>query len=143
MHATVKAICRYLGLLLLLSGALGLRYPHLLGLHMTMRQDVAYVISGLLSVYFGWVDTLGSAYAFARLAAVAYLSLAVLGFATPRVVSRLMDKPSLSAREGEADNMLHAAVGSLFLIGAVSRPLAVRRQVSPHVRRGAASSVDR
>jgi hypothetical protein len=143
VHVTVKAICRYVGFLLLLVGALGFTHPDLFGMHLTTRHSAVYLVSGLLSLYFGWVDTLGSAYAVARAFAALYLGLAALGVLAPHLTSRLLCERPLPGREWGPDNIVHAAIGSLFLIGAASRALGAPRRVSEHVRRGAASSVDR
>ena len=118
-----KAICKVLGVVFLIVGLLGFVFHHLLGLHLTGAHNVIHLISAALALYFGFAASPSAARAFSRIFGIIYLLLGVLGFIAPGVVNALLQaSPMTGGRFSLAsDNIVHLALGAIFLIAGFSR----------------------
>src|SRR5215475_4717566 len=82
-----KAICKVLGVVLLIVGLLGFLSPNLLGMHLSGIYNIIHLISAALALYFGFVASPSAARTFSLIFGAVYLLLGALGFITPGVVS--------------------------------------------------------
>jgi hypothetical protein len=134
---TVKAICRLMGFGLLALGLVGFRTPERFGMHLSTLHSTIYLLSGVLALYFGFVDSNQGARDFARIFGLVYLGLGLLGFVAPSLVSMLLGFDDATARELMPDNLAHLAVGAGFIIASTAPARGhEQRDVSENVRRG-------
>ncbi len=75
-----KTVAKIMGVILLLVGVLG--FTHLLdslGAHLSPVHNLIHIISGVLSLYFGFAGTLGGAKTFCTIFGLVYLALGIIG----------------------------------------------------------------
>jgi hypothetical protein len=134
---TVKGICRFVGFVLLAFGLIGFRAADPLGMHLSTLHIALYLLSALLALYFGFVDSNQGARDFSRVIGLAFLALGVAGFLAPGFVSLLLGFDEATARELMPDNLAHLALGVAFVIGSTAPgPGHQQRDVTENVRRG-------
>ena len=100
-----------MGVILLLVGILG--FTHVLdplGAHLSPVHNLIHIISGVISLYFGFAGSLGGAKAFCTIFGLVYLFLGMVGLAK----GDLMLGPLMF---GKVDHGIHIIVGAAFLAG--------------------------
>ena len=108
-----RAVCRVLGILLILLGIAGLVSPRLTGLHSTPLWSAAHLAAGLLASSFGFAGRVDTARLGGVLLGVAFLIAGAAGIMATRMASS-----APGAADRTANNVLHVALGMLFLGGA-------------------------
>jgi hypothetical protein len=127
-------LCKVGGLLLLAVGVAGFFLPNLLGMHLTTAHNLIHVVSGLLSLYFGFVGA--GARAFCTVFGLSYIALAVLGFVAPAVVASLLGHDgAVDASVLMPDNLVHVVLGVGFLAAGLARKSVGYRERSRHPAR--------
>lgn len=127
----VREVCVVMGAIFILIGLVGLVVPDLFHAHLSYSHNVIHLVSGVLSLYFGFATSIAAARTFAYAFAVFYGGLAVLGY--------LMGEPGMasvghiaedaylwrvipgSLELGSADHNIHIAIATIFLLGALLR----------------------
>ena len=99
----------------MLLGLIGFVKPDLLGAHLTGAHNAVHIISGAITLYFGFAGTLAGAKAFSLAFGVIYLALGVLGLAMGTGAERLWTLGPLHF--GQADHGIHVLLGIIFLAG--------------------------
>lgn len=113
-----KTVCKILGVVFLLVGVLGFVSPTFLGAHLTLPHNLVHIISGVITLYFGFAGTLSAAKIFCLVFGVVYLALGILGLVmgTPE-----MNEPRMwhvgPLDLGQADHGIHILLGVIFLAG--------------------------
>ena len=100
-----------MGVILLLVGVLG--FTHLLdslGAHLSPVHNLVHIISGVISLYFGFAGSLGGAKSFCTIFGLVYLLLGLVGM----VKGDLMLGPLML---GKVDHGIHLIVGAAYLAG--------------------------
>ena len=100
-----------MGVILLLVGVLG--FTHLLdslGAHLSPVHNLLHIISGVISVYFGFAGSLGGAKSFCTIFGLLYLALGIIGL----VMGELTLGPLML---GKVDHGIHLIVGAAYLFG--------------------------
>ena len=106
-----KTVAKILGVVLLLVGILG--FTHLLdslGAHLSPVHNLVHIISGVISLYFGFAGSLGGAKSFCTIFGLVYLLLGLVGM----VKGDLMIGPLML---GTVDHGIHLIVGAAYLAG--------------------------
>jgi hypothetical protein len=106
-----KTVAKILGVVLLLVGILG--FTHLLdslGAHLSPVHNLVHIISGVISLYFGFAGSLGGAKSFCTIFGLVYLLLGLVGM----VKGDLMLGPLVL---GKVDHGIHLIVGAAYLAG--------------------------
>ena len=106
-----KTVAKILGVILLLVGILG--FTHLLdslGAHLSPVHNLVHIISGVISLYFGFAGSLGGAKSFCTIFGLVYLLLGLVGM----VKGDLMLGPLML---GKVDHGIHLIVGAAYLAG--------------------------
>ena len=110
-----KTVCKILGVVFLLVGALGFVTPDLLNAHLTPAHNAVHIVSGVIALYFGFAGTLSAAKMFALIFGVVYLGLGILGMALGTGDDRMWVAGPLTL--GQADHGIHILLGVIFLAG--------------------------
>jgi len=110
-----KTVCKILGVVFLLVGAVGFAKQNLLGAHLTPPHNVVHIVSGVIALYFGFAGSLSGAKAFSLVFGVVYLALGILGMAlgTGADHSWMVGPLHLA----QADHGIHILLGVIFLGG--------------------------
>jgi hypothetical protein len=118
-----RTICCTLGAGFILAGVAGFVEPDLLGMHLTPVHNVIHLVSGVLSLYFGFAGSTEAARVFSLVFGSVYAGLGILGFVAPSLVESLLHAESSAGTEDRlvADNIVHIIIGSLFLVGGLVR----------------------
>jgi uncharacterized membrane protein HdeD (DUF308 family) len=137
-----KTICKLLGVVLLLVGIIGFVKPGFLGTHLSMAHNLVHILTGIISLYFGFAASLSAARGFALAFGAVYLLLGICGFilgapGSPTMAnmaemgadSRLWKVIPGTLELGTADHAVHILLGILFLVGALMTKADVRRTV--------------
>jgi uncharacterized membrane protein len=106
-----KTIAKILGIVLLLVGILG--FTHVLdslGAHLSPAHNAVHIVSGILSLYFGFAGSLSGAKSFCTIFGLVYLLLGIVGLA-------LGDLHIGPLMLGKVDHGIHLIVGALYLAG--------------------------
>jgi len=106
-----KTVAKILGVILLLVGILG--FTHLLdslGAHLSPVHNLVHIISGVISLYFGFAGSLGGAKSFCTIFGLVYLLLGLVGM----VKGDLTLGPLML---GKVDHGIHLIVGAAYLAG--------------------------
>ncbi len=106
-----KTFAKIMGVILLLVGVLG--FTHLLdslGAHLSPVHNLLHIISGVISVYFGFAGSLGGAKSFCTIFGLLYLALGIIGL----VMGELTLGPLML---GKVDHGIHLIVGAAYLFG--------------------------
>ena len=106
-----KTVAKILGVVLLLVGILG--FTHLLdslGAHLSPVHNLVHIISGVISLYFGFAGSLGGAKSLCTIFGLVYLLLGLVGI----VKGDLMLGPLVL---GKVDHGIHLIVGAGYLAG--------------------------
>lgn len=106
-----KTVAKLLGIVLLLVGVLG--FTHVLdslGAHLSPVHNCVHIVSGILSMYFGFAGSLSGAKSFCTIFGLIYLLLGIVGLA----LGELHIGPLML---GKVDHGIHLIVGALFLAG--------------------------
>ena len=111
-----QTFCKIVGSVLMLVGVAGFGNPNLLGMHLTPIHNVIHLLSGALSLYFGFSAAPASARTFAQVFGGIYLGLGILGFVAPNAVAGLLGHPGMvNASALTPDNLVHLVLGTAFL----------------------------
>ena len=106
-----KTVAKLLGVILLLVGILG--FTHVLdplGAHLSPAHNLVHIVSGVISLYFGFAGSLSGAKGFCTIFGLVYLLLGIVGLAKGNLdIGPLM--------LGKVDHGIHLIVGALFLAG--------------------------
>ena len=106
-------------------------------MHSSTLHNALYLVSGLLALYFGFVDSNQGARDFARIFGLAYLALGLLGFVAPGFVSLLLGFDDATARQLTPDNLAHLVIAAGFIVASTAPARGhQQRDVSENVRRG-------
>jgi uncharacterized membrane protein HdeD (DUF308 family) len=137
-----KTICKLLGVVLLLVGIIGFVKPGFLGTHLSMAHNLVHILTGIISLYFGFAASLSAARGFALAFGAIYLLLGICGFilgspGAPTMANmaemgadnRLWKVIPGTLELGTADHAVHILLGILFLIGALMTRADVGRAV--------------
>jgi hypothetical protein len=118
-----KTICKILGVVFLLVGALGFAAPNLMGMHLSGVHNIIHLVSGVLALYFGFAATPAAARTFSLVFGAIYLLLGLLGFVAPDLVANILQARETPGPTGSLvpDNIVHLLLGAVFLIGALMR----------------------
>lgn len=106
-----KTVAKILGVVLLLVGVLG--FTHVLdplGAHLNPAHNLVHIVSGVLSLYFGFAGSLSAAKTFCLVFGLVYLLLGVVGLA----MGTLTVGPLVF---GQVDHGIHLLVGVIYLAG--------------------------
>jgi hypothetical protein len=106
-----KTVAKIMGLVLLLVGVLG--FTHVLdslGAHLSPAHNLVHIVSGVISLYFGFAGSLSGAKGFCIIFGLVYLLLGILGLA----MGELHIGPLML---GKVDHGIHLIVGAIFLAG--------------------------
>jgi hypothetical protein len=110
-----KTICKILGVVFLLVGIAGFVAPTLLGAHLTPPHNLVHIVSGVITLYFGFAGSLSGARALCLIFGVLYLGLGILGMAVGTGEMRMWSVGPLVF--GTADHGIHILLGVIFLAG--------------------------
>ena len=110
-----KTVCKILGVVFVLVGVCGFVAPRLLGAHLSPAHNVVHIVSGLISLYFGFAGTLSAAKMFSLIFGVVYLALGILGMALGTGEERMWMVGPLEF--GQSDHGIHILLGVVFLAG--------------------------
>jgi uncharacterized membrane protein HdeD (DUF308 family) len=127
-----KTICKLLGVVLLLVGIIGFVKPGFAGTHLSMAHNLVHILTGIISLYFGFAASLSAARSFALAFGAIYLLLGIVGFimgspGAPTMANmadmgadnRLWKVIPGTLELGTADHAVHILLGVVFLIGAL------------------------
>jgi len=106
-----KTVAKIMGLVLLLVGVLG--FTHVLdplGAHLSPAHNLVHIVTGVISLYFGFAGSLSGAKGFCIVFGLIYLLLGILGLA----MGELHIGPLML---GKVDHGIHLIVGAIFLAG--------------------------
>ncbi|MEO7970318.1 MAG: DUF4383 domain-containing protein [bacterium] len=106
-----KTVAKIMGLVLLLVGVLG--FTHVLdslGAHLSPAHNLVHILTGVISLYFGFAGSLSGAKGFCIIFGLVYLLLGILGLA----MGELHIGPLML---GKVDHGIHLIVGAIFLAG--------------------------
>ena len=106
-----KTVAKVMGLVLLLVGVLG--FTHVLdplGAHLSPAHNLVHILTGVISLYFGFAGSLSGAKGFCIIFGLVYLLLGILGLA----MGELHIGPLML---GKVDHGIHLIVGAIFLAG--------------------------
>ncbi len=127
----VREVCVVMGAIFILIGLVGLVVPDLLNAHLSYSHNVVHLVSGVLSLYFGFATSVTAARTFAYAFAVFYGGLALLGYTLGEPgmasVGHIAEDSNLwrvipgSFELGSADHNIHIAIAAVFLLGALLR----------------------
>lgn len=113
-----KTVCKLLGVVFLLVGVCGFFAPHLLGAHLSPAHNLVHIVSGIVSIYFGFAGSLSGARGFCLVFGIVYLALGFLGqfvLGDPAMdrmwhVAGILDL-------AKVDHFIHILLGVGFLAG--------------------------
>jgi hypothetical protein len=106
-----KTVAKILGVVLLLVGVLG--FTHVLdslGAHLSPAHNLVHILTGVISLYFGFAGSLSGAKGFCIIFGLVYLLLGVLGL----TMGDLHIGPLML---GKVDHGIHLILGAIFLAG--------------------------
>ena len=106
-----KTVAKIMGVLLLLVGVLG--FTHVLdplGAHLNPAHNLVHIVSGVLSLYFGFAGSFSAARTFCLVFGLVYLLLGIVGLA----MGTLTIGPLML---GAVDHGIHLLLGVIFLAG--------------------------
>ena len=112
-----KTIAKVVGLVLLLVGVLGFTTVlKPLGAHLNPAHNAVHILTGIISLYFGFAGSLSATRTFCLIFGAVYLLLGVVGYLVGDAGN--MHMLHVGPLElGNTDHLIHVAVGALFLIG--------------------------
>lgn len=115
-----KTTCKILGIVTILAGIIGFFTHGLMGMHMTWAQNIFYLLTGAIAVWYGFTGTSEAAHMYSRIIGTIYLLLGVFGFITPEIIEKILriDTSAVSANL-MTDNIVHLIIGAIFLIAGV------------------------
>lgn len=111
-------IAKILGVVFILVGLCGFAAPGLLGAHLTTAHNLVHLISGAVSLYFGFAASLSAARLFCIIFGIVYGLLGIAGFLLGTGEDRMFEAlAALGLHLGTMDHIIHILLGVLFLIG--------------------------
>ena len=112
-----KTIAKILGAVLILVGVLGFTTVLApLGAHLNPAHNAVHLLTGAISLYFGFAASFSAARTFCLVFGAVYLLLGVVGYLVGDAGN--MHMLHIGPLElANTDHLLHVAVGALFLIG--------------------------
>jgi hypothetical protein len=113
-----KTIALILGVVFILVGLAGFAAPNLLGAHLSTTHNIIHLVSGVVSLYFGWMGSLSGAKMFGIIFGAVYGLLGVVGFLMGTGADRMWDVIPGSLMLGTMDHVIHLLLGAIYLIGA-------------------------
>lgn len=113
-----KTIAKILGVVFILVGLCGFAAPNLLGAHLGTTHNLVHLISGAISLYFGFAATLSAARLFCIIFGIVYGLLGVAGFLLGVGPDRMFEAlAALGLHLGTMDHVIHILLGVVYLIG--------------------------
>jgi hypothetical protein len=113
-----KTIAKILGVVFVLVGLCGFAAPGLLGAHLSTTHNLVHLISGAVSLYFGFAATLSAARLFCIVFGIVYGLLGVAGFLLGDGPDRMFEAlASLGLHLGTMDHLIHILLGVVYLVG--------------------------
>ena len=100
------------------NGIVGFFSPHLLGAHLGKAHNCVHLLSGVVSLYFGFAGSLSGAKMFCLIFGIVYGLLGVVGFIAGTGADHMLELPYLML--GTRDHIIHILIGLLYLIGALT-----------------------
>lgn len=110
-----KTFCKIIGVVFVVLGILGFIFPAMMGLHLSVAQNFIHLTSGAAALYFGYPAQPRAARVFCLAFGVIYSIIGWFGFITPGLVGGLLMTGVHTASGLAPDNVLHIALGGLFL----------------------------
>ena len=110
-----KTVCKILGVVFLLVGVAGFASPGLLGAHLTPPHNVVHIVTGVITLYFGFAGSLNGAKGFCLVLGVLYLALGAVGMAIGVDAERMWVVGPLHL--GRIDHAIHILLGVVFIAG--------------------------
>jgi len=126
-----KTISTILGIIFLLVGLLGFAVPNLMGMHLSPLHNIIHLVSGALALYFGLKGTWESARTFCLIFGIVYALLGLAGFlfgGADRLLRVIPGQFELMT----PDHVVHLILGTLFIIGGLSRPAMAHTPTPSH-----------
>jgi hypothetical protein len=111
-----KTLCKIFGVVFVLVGIAGFLRGDLLGAHLTPVHNIVHLLTGAFALYFGFAASDSAARSFCQIFGVIYLLLGVVGFIRPDVIAMVIQAHPAEGANLAADNMIHIALGAVFLI---------------------------
>lgn len=111
-----KTVATLVGVVFIAVGIVGFFEPNLLGAHLGKAHNAVHLVSGAISLYFGFKGSLASARQFCIIFGLVYGMLgAVLYLQIVPGSDHMIEFPKLIL--GTRDHIIHIAIGALYLIG--------------------------
>ncbi len=127
-RTSIQKVCIFMGAVFVLGGIGGIIMPGLMNMHLSMSHNLIHIVSGALSLAFGYSDNSRSAYNFAVTFGVVYGLLGIAGFVIgqpgyPGVGHMEADQNLLRVipnvlEFGTMDHSVHMILSAAFLLGA-------------------------
>jgi hypothetical protein len=111
-----KTLCKIFGVVFVLVGIAGFLRPDLLGAHLTPVHNIVHLLTGAISLYFGFAGSDSAARSFCQIFGVIYLILGVVGFVRPDVIAAIIQAHGVEGASLMPDNVIHIVLGAVFLI---------------------------
>jgi hypothetical protein len=111
-----KTLCKIFGVVFVLIGIAGFLRGNLLGAHLTPVHNIVHLLTGAISLYFGFAGSDSAARSFCQIFGVIYLLLGVVGFVRPDVIASIIQAHGVEAGGLAPDNITHVVLGAVFLI---------------------------
>ena len=114
-----KTIAKLVGAVFIVVGIVGFFEPHLLHANLGKVHNVVHLVSGALSLYFGFKGSMSAARQFCLIFGIVYGLLGVCGyFIGPGTEHMLVLTPYLQL--GMRDHIIHIVIAALYLIGGLA-----------------------
>ena len=112
-----KTIAKVLGVVLLLVGVLGFTTVLApLGAHLNPAHNAVHILTGVISLYFGFAGSFSAARTFCLVFGAVYLLLGVVGYLIGDAGNNHMLHVG-PLELANMDHLIHVVVGALYLIG--------------------------
>jgi uncharacterized membrane protein HdeD (DUF308 family) len=114
-----KTIAKLVGAVFIVVGIVGFFDPHLLHANLGKAHNVVHLVSGALSLYFGFKGSMSAARQFCLIFGIVYGLLGVCGyFIGTGSEHMLVLTPYLQL--GMRDHIIHIVIAALYLIGGLA-----------------------
>ena len=113
-----KTVAKLVGAVFIIVGIVGFFMPHLIGANLGKAHNCVHLVSGAISLYFGFKGSMGAARQFCLLFGIVYGLLGVVGYFVGTGPEHMLELPYLML--GTRDHIIHILIGLLYLIGALT-----------------------
>ena len=112
-----KTIAKILGAVLVLVGVLGFTTVLApLGAHLNPAHNAVHILTGVISLYFGFAASMSAARTFCLIFGAVYLLLGVVGYLVGDAGNMHMLHVG-PLQLANMDHVIHVVLGALFLVG--------------------------